>query len=256
VSGTGKLPFFVTGLGTYNCAKGSKLGVSFVGSQIISSEAVFYPCDTLPIRIDTSAPGFFPLGQRGGTYDLQFFIKNEFGALNSSSASDNSDKRSVFIDYGAVSNPTAQPISFGIDFGFVSKGTASPTAESPTNFGFGTVIRPSNLQNFVVRFASPSFCRHQAPTTQDGQDGSGIGASIDSFYITGSAIEGEDSEVYRKCGTDFQLNTQSIKFPASISSPATFSLRIRDYAGNPSAYYSFDIPPCGGDGGQVFCWSP
>jgi hypothetical protein len=81
---------------------------------------------------------------------------------------------------------------------------------------------------------------------------------IDSFYLTGTGLTDEDdSEVYRKCGSDYVLNGQTIKFPDSTSAPATFVLKIRDHAGHPSVPYAFEIPACGNDAlAFVHCWRP
>jgi hypothetical protein len=190
---------------------------------------------------------------------MQFFLRNEFGST-SESAVDGSDRKDIYLDFGRVSNPAEQTIFFGTDFGFASKGTPSPTDTAATVFGPGQVISPVNFtRDLVVRFGSPSRCRHLNSTSQDGLDEMNRGAMVDSFYITGAESESADFDesLFRKCGSDMNLSSSSIKFPTNNSDPAKFSMKIRDYAGNISDYYRFEIPACGGTPTNfTHCWAP
>ena len=154
--------------------------------------------------------------------------------------------RRVFVDYGAADS-SAQTVTFGLAIGVAPRPDPKGTSEVPYLFPFGTVLTPTTVHNFALRFANTGNCRHSAPTQGDGVGDDTPGARIAAFQI----IDGARAN----CGDDLILN--AIQFPEQNTQALTLRVIYDDLAGNRSNVYEYSIPPCDTDpSNQLVCWRP
>ena len=240
-----------------SCPVLGEIGLLQPESESGPAQILFTSCDSgdgLVRSTDSLTGGVIS----GGYYELSFYVKDRFGNI-SGIQGEGANSRSVYLDFG-IPNLAEQSLTFGFHFGVADKDSAPGSDESPFNFGLGTIITPETIDQYVVRFASESLCRHGNPSDADGFGfANNLGHHLYGFRLGKNAEDSQTNTAvgYKTCLEDQALSTETVIFPNSTSEMAQIFLQVTDKAGHVSPVQSYSIPFCDGRAGDfVVCWEP